>query len=353
MSGSNGRPKVKKNRGIAPYTSKDLEITYTTADSCPECGVDHCVEGTVTGCDDGLVCKKVVGSQWSRCVPCTSNQDCNDGKHCDAGKCVSCKDGACRDGQICQDGHWVKISDCEGGKMCINGKWTSSHDCCSDPGVCLGGKMCKNGKWTQSDECCNNPGVCEGGNMCTNGKWTASRECCDISGECEGGKICKNEKCVPCTSNTECQNGRVCEIGKCVVVETCEDNDCRGGKICENGQWQTVECCENSDCGDGKLCENKICTGFQSTPLISSTPPPNYCRESVCNMLVPKPQTCLKNETCGLCKNDADCPDGKVCFENGICMICDSCCKRKRRGGGDCEQETIRAVEIYQKCMKR
>ena len=236
--------------------------------------------------------------------------------------------------------------------MCINGKWTSSHDCCNDPGVCLGGKMCTNGKWAQSDECCNNPGVCEGGNMCTNGKWTASRECCDISGECDGGKICKNEKCVPCTSDTECQHGRVCKIGKC-VVKTCEDNDCRGGKLCENGQWRTVDCCENSDCGDGKLCEDKLCTEYQSTPLISSTSPPNYCRESVCNKLVPKPQTCLKNETCGLCKNDADCPDEKVCFENGICMICDSCCKRKRQGGGDCKQEAISAVEVYQKCMKR
>ncbi|MCA9538002.1 MAG: hypothetical protein KC620_03905 [Myxococcales bacterium] len=147
---------------------------------------------------EGYICRKVAEKADSNgdaqpvkaCVPrCQSDQECGDGKHCDAGTGL-CADGAGDPNPI--GAFCAGNGDCQSGDCLRADGWLNGY--CTDDcgGGCGAGKTCADTPVGQ--KCltsCNGPLDCRPGYVCGD---NACRAACQGDGDCAGGSVCSKSR---------------------------------------------------------------------------------------------------------------------------------------------------------------
>ncbi|MCL2012405.1 MAG: hypothetical protein FWG75_06435 [Cystobacterineae bacterium] len=303
--------------------------TCNNSNECAEAEV--CVDGTCQlpgtcnpACENEQVC--INGScrtQWpTECIDssqCAETEACVDNTCQLTGTCTP----ACSAGQVCINGTCRTESpgtcnnsnECAEAEACVDGTCQLTGTCtppCSTGQVCING-TCRT-EW---------PATCTDNNQCTEAETCEDNICqlmdlelCRYGGTiCPPREICINRNCVPdpnlCENGgTTCSTGLVCVNGTCVADALCEDGGtiCPFGQACVNRHCHAI-CVGNGDCsGTNELCINGVCR----------TPD----EPALCNPPCNNPQICVDNACqtpgSGLCEEDNDCFDGRVC-QGGIC----------------------------------
>ncbi len=318
-------------------------ITKCLCDNNDNCGpCETCIDGQcISRCPD-----KVCDEDRNICVDCTDDNQCSDGKICNAGRCQCPPDKPFEDA----NGRCVKCKgngDCPSCTECVDGdcipKRCGSGECDPDTGDCV--DCLSSGNCTKPNQCCKN-------NKC---------ECCDgfifnpITGECEEVGSCREDegcpKCYICIDKEclprVCPTGYTCIDDECKKICDCDAGPCNKTEACVPFDGTTCFCkkCEgdcgsNSDCGYGCFCDNGTCKPNPCgvTTCADATDCSNGCG---CNggLCIPcnafecaechqiNGCKCLGND-CGSdpcnkpCVNGADCGDGCGCV-NGMCTSCD------------------------------
>jgi hypothetical protein len=218
----------------------------------------------------------MVCSAAGRCVPCSSDGQCELRELCDPGtrRC------AFRPGW---GADCVLNEQCPAGQLCVQGLCRPEREAT----VCVGGACLATGQ-----RCNRTNGVCEEDIGCL------------TDSDCDPAQLCNlpTNTCVPrCTDETKdeiCEAGQKCIDNRCT---DCADNsDCPGDLICDRDKLQCVadgsaRCLSDRDCEVGFVCNEA--TGF-------CTPPPPPCLSN---------EDCLSEERCdtsaGKCRPRACQPD--------------------------------------------
>lgn len=126
-----------------------------------------------------------------------------------------------------------------------------------------------------------------------------------------------------CNAAEECDAGEICPFGRCITL--CEtDDDCADGNRCKDlndGSGQRV-CSPLNIVPNGDLV---TCTfDVAEDPNIAGTTPLNFGLLQVADDTIPVAMAIPAVGVPGTitlvpCENDDDCPDGKVCAEDGVC----------------------------------
>lgn len=257
-------------------------------DECPggcrpgaECVGGQCVVVGVCGedCGPGTFCSPVV----ERCVECTADGHCGDGRSCHdetcfdgprGAPCTPCGiDGACGFGYGC---------DFDFGGLCM--------PLCEGRGECPGGFFC-DGEFCRSEETCGgfecfNDDECDG--ACLAGVCDDPQRC-QGDADCADDWTCQGDRCVPranaCFSPFDCGRGEICLGGRCVVQDVagecspCEQPaDCPSPALCGDVDGTGLRCL--SICGPGGCAEGLECNDFGGIGLC--VPFNGICPEGAC-----------------------------------------------------------------------
>lgn len=198
--------------------------------------------GGPSDCDIGKTCKE--GKCISADAQCVADADCGPDRRCDNGVCFN-KEREVRpvpDGGIPDPVDPVDAGDGDMGPEPCNG--------CEDPdtGECLAGNAV---------EACGGGGsvcmACEPGDSCDEGTCVSPPSCdptaCD--GCCDGDECVTGDSDEACGLDGACQqcaSPTVCEAGECVTP--CNEDTCDG---CCNGDGECVEGAVTSACGTGGI----------------------------------------------------------------------------------------------------
>lgn len=215
------------------------------------CEEGNCVLGCIDECFEGEKdCKDekttIVCGNYDddACFEFGGEKNCEEGKKCEAGECVStCKDE-------CDEGTKKCSSDENGVLSCGN----FDNDTCLEWGdlkTCAEDETCSDGKCSKecSDECKTGEKKCFGNGYAICGQYDPDL-CLDWSSivPCAGWEKCKDGSCVPVCENE-------CEVGE----KKCKGEDAY--KIC--GNFDTDPCIEYSEyifkCEEGKFCDEGDC----------------------------------------------------------------------------------------------
>lgn len=183
------------------------------------------------------------------------------------------------------------------------------NEACDHLNVCKPGLTCFNGKCKRPEgAACSAKSDCGSYLSCAGGKCKASRtgEKCESSRECVGGLYCASKDGV---CKVPSFRGETCD-----EEAACFNTKCYEGK-CQLHAFQTTCQKEGSDCDD-----NLVCAGGKCQYRLQEGEP---CESSVeCEIGLCTDGACKgPSGSAGSCKNDADCPNGKLCTSSG------SCCK--------------------------
>ena len=178
---------------------------------------------------------------------------------------------------------------------------------------------------------------------------------CAGAGECAAGMLCYNNRCeadtgqtlsapvnptcmTPCKGGSitrpdgvtiqcnqdgllqGCLSNTVCQLGTCVTppgaASACvADTDCTSGQSCSGGACRSA-CRTNGECAVDQHCDTGLC--------VDGAPPsgeePGACStDGQC----PQFQTCIALRCYSDCATDADCRNGRVCFQQVCRVQCD------------------------------
>ena len=308
-------------------------------DQCGPCEV--CIDGQcISRCPD-----KVCDETRNICVDCTDDNQCVDGKICNAGRCQCPPDKPFED----INGRCVKCQsngDCPPCTECVDGncipKKCGSGECDPNTGDCV--DCLSSGNCTKPNQCCKN-NKCE---CCDGFIYNPNTDQCEEIGQCREDEgcpkcyICIDKECLPRVCPTgytcvddECKKICECGTGPCSKTEACIPYDgticfcekCEGGCdtnancgygcFCDDGTCKpnpcgVTTCADATDCSNGCGCNGGLCVpcnSFQCTEcdqINGCTCLGNNCASDPCN----KP-----------CTNGADCGDGCGCV-NGMCTSC-------------------------------
>ncbi len=355
-------------------------------------GVDAAVDAAVDMAP--LDCGECPGNQacdpeTGACVEsgaCTADEDCLDGRHCEAGACVDdCfEDAACPGTRLCdldtgrcpEPAMCLVPEDCDGERLCID---SGCVDPCGPDAPCPGSQQCgADGRCVEGDGCAVDDD-CSGARICVAG---ACEEACVEDADCPGTRSCDpvSGRCPEpalCFAEGDCDPGRVCDGGQCTAV--CDDDDaCPGRQQC-GGDGVCVEpvaCIDDVDCRGARFCleercadpcrENADCPGAlvcdidsgrcgeapQGCVVAADCVGDRLCVEGIC--ADPEcaenadcPEACV-DRICGevpvACVGDAACAVGAICAPVGVCADPERC-------GGDDDCAGLRPVCIGGRCV--
>lgn len=282
-------------------------------DECPggcrpgaECVGGRCVELGACGaeCAPGTFCSPIV----ERCVECTADGHCGEGRSCHDERCVDGLRGAtctpCGRGGTCGVGF---VCDLDFGGLCAP--------------VCQRGGACPNGYFCDGELCraeqvcagfeCFSDDDCDG--ACLAGVCDAPQRCVSDD-DCVDTWTCRGDTCVPraqaCASPFDCERGEICLGGRCAVEDVagecrpCEEPaDCASSALCGDVDGTGLRClsiCGPSGCADGLECNDfggiGLCLPFDGVCLQGEcgqdafegaeplrVPPDERVRRQVCN----------------------------------------------------------------------
>jgi len=204
-------------------------------------------------CDEGQEC---LGGTCRVIQPCTSDQACADGQHCDLGA------------QVCVD--CLKQSDCAVGSTCVSGACQPASSC-SDAKGCRAGTVCDLAHGTCVE--CLGQGDCAAGESCVD---QSCRQTCTNDAGCGAGLRCDPalNLCLECVTSSDCAESRHCVAGRC-ALDVCV----AGAGTCEPA-GQAIQVCNASGervvplyCGKGAACEGEpghaACSDWICTPGMS------------------------------------------------------------------------------------
>ena len=340
----------------------------TVGDSCSG---GTCAAGTGSkNCDDGNDCTvdscdpNVAGGcthvNASAGAPCSDNNACTTGDHCDgAGGCVKSADKNCDDGKVCT------TDTCVAQSGCVNQNNTLSCDDgnpCTDTDKCLGGtcsgvaKTCPDDGNVCTTESCdptngciktNNTNSCDDGDACTSNDKCSAGNCAGVSSTCNDNNPCTTDSCnistgaciftptpgASCDDGNQCQTGDKCDAaGACkpgTVVVTCNDSNPCTSDSCNtaNGQCQYTNLASGTGCNDGNACTlNDKCNGSGvcgGSPLDcndSNVCTTDSCAGGVCVYVGNAGTSCDDANKCTL-NDKCGGTDGKIC--GGTTNLCD------------------------------
>lgn len=241
-----------------------------------------------------------------RCLgPCSSNNDCTNGRVCRNKRCERPMEGEPCDSKI----------GCEGDSLCIddNGKGTCRKLCHPlNKNECKDGKICMYlGRSVQGQPL----GVCKDkkagknlGEVCSDSLPCTTGLHCATDGQ---QKTCR-KLCSPSASPSECPSGEQClkvfagqnSIGVCMKA-TCETvpDFCKPGNVCYQGTCrrscknQATICSSSQFCSDKSasvsVCEGKACNYAGKVCDLSST-----CTLFECKKLPSPTKTCISDASC-------------------------------------------------------
>ncbi|CAF1468429.1 unnamed protein product, partial [Rotaria sordida] len=258
---------------------------------------DQCDNPT---CNDGLLNQ---GEADIDCGgPCTSNQTCNIGQHCNvstdctSGICNStnqCDNPTCNDGLLNQGeadtdcgGPCTSIRTCDIGQHC-----NVSTDCTS--GICNITNQCDN-------PTCND-GLLNQGEADTDcgGPCTPIRTCdigqhCNVSTDCTSGICNSTNQCDNPTCNDGLLNQGEADIdcgGPCTPIRTCDiGQHCNVSTDCTSGICNSTNQCDNPTCNDGLLNQGEAdtdcggpCTPIRTCDIGQHCNVSTDCTSGICN----------------------------------------------------------------------
>jgi len=282
------------------------QVTCAAGEACP--AETRCVDA-----DTADICTQV---PLPLNAACHTENACQDGLRCLAGRCVASCDGGCRGETVCVDG-WCQAP-CQ------------RHSECRDNRYCDG----------LATRVCRDPGPGSAGTQCTHGQDCADGLCLDGLSRAQCGTCADGEQCVPLGGRSYCV-----EAGPKSTADVCERHgECASG-LCI-GQRCVGPCDENGGCTVGMACEALFdahrCVG-------ACTPADGLCGpELVCQVNRSAPLgRCMTPAQEGhvgdACETSADCGPGSVgCRAGADGLRCRAPCTLW--SGDGCEEDTVCAT---------
>ena len=297
-------------------------IDRCTSESCPAgkyCMADGlCADFAVEGqaCSDEIPCAANLNCADGVCTSkntppletCNVSGNCSDNGICINSVCVArCTETSCQNGQLCASTG-----------LCVDGAQLGEK--CSDASPCLANLSCVGGVCKEKP--CSDSNPCTGDDQyCLDG--VCILKCHDETNPCAGRFVCDGEgRCVEPCHTGRCPEGmvcgspkRVCIPGECSWYDDCADDS----KICDLETNRCLDRCSQGTCGDGKVCgDDQRCFVGECSNV-----DPCANSEEVCNTDEAK---CIAK-----CHDNGDCPDGKLCYADGLCRVA---CSRGTCGKG-------------------
>lgn len=129
-------------------------------------------------------------------------------------------------------------------------------------------------------------------------------------------------KTVECNTNDDCGIcGMTCSSHICKQSYCCSDDDCPNGQLCAttfyyfgaNRSCKTPECTSDADCGCGKLCDTTsyVCISYSEDRRLPCCGTDFYYGGQCW------PHSRIED---GRCLEDYNCPKGKICYNNDVCI---------------------------------
>jgi len=228
---------------------------------------------------------------------------------------------------------------------------------CSPPPVCTGGdsRPCYDGPAGTAGS-----GACRAGTQtCTGGAWGAcqgqvlpSPEACngrddDCNGQVDEGTLCPFGVCSggvclpqPCGSEARCPAGFTCtgvSPSSACTPNPCPTQPCGPGLVCSGGSC--VDPCAGVLCGTGSTCSGGVCFGgaCYTVPCTGG----RICRAGACiddpcaALSCPAGTFCRAGDCVRSCAS-VQCPSGKRCDADGMC-VADAPCSPSCGAGQVCQ----------------
>lgn len=351
------------------FQSRTGKHPLGTADVCQQCPRSAVsLSGNEAGCSPGFFCNEA-----ALCEPCQSNDQCGPScvrcsgatPICDGTKCVECtKDAECGNGKVCRQELCVP---CTADDACAG----NSCNCCPSSMHCLKNQsnqyIC--GACQRDEDC---PGKhCDPNTLrCTDVAAACVAQDGDSTDRCSGScELCPAERphcllgsvCVACRSDLECAQGSYCESGDCLPCVT--DRRCGGScRACPHDtpfcraelgradSTRCVQCLDDSHCGPGGRCQRD---GTCAAPCTLTCTAGTVCKGDQCVQCVSSSQ-CPCGETCfvatgeclSACQNNQDCLGSECCSQStGSCMPGRCKSNLTAHGGKLCCSATAALVE--------
>jgi len=330
-------------------------------------GDENVNPGVFEGPHDSPLCSDTIDNDCDNlsdgddpgCVPCSIDDDCQNGNVCDGQEI--CQDGDCLPGTPldCDDDNPCTDDGCNFETGCYN---LNNTDPCDDGDLCTLTDVCQGGSCvgtnpvtcTALDQChdvgtcnpetgqCSNPTkpdgeACDDNDLCTNTD-TCQGGVCSGSDPvvCEPLDTCHEAgTCNPSTgmcSNPVKPDGAGCDDGNgCTLTDTCQSGSCIGSN--------PLQCTASDQCHNAGVCD-------PDTGLCSDPPKPDgtscddadlctqtdTCQSGVCTGS--DPVICVASDQChdvgtcdpdsGICSDPVK-PDGSACDDGDLCTQTDTC----------------------------
>ena len=265
--------------------------------------------------DDGNLCNGVWACEDGECVEDSGSQvSCPPGDNLCTQVVCNPASGVCEEmpveGEVpCDDG-----DQCTLGDMCIDGVCSATQAVpCNDDNPCTD-ELCS------PDEGCvytTNENPCNDGNLCTAGEYCQDGECqggamiqCNDHNPCTDDACTSVEGCVYQSNTASCDDGNQCTTGDQCVSGTCVPGsqnscDCLADDDCL--AWD-----DNNACNGQLMCKNLKCVTDLATVVNCPDLDPADCMVFACD------------EETGDCLDLPE-DDYKVCDDNSVCTLDDSC----------------------------
>jgi hypothetical protein len=183
--------------------------------------------------------------------PCTVNEQCRSGGHCDAGIVNVGAGVACKGSQQCRVNTTCNgTGQCTGGSLLPSGSACNDFNDCRDGSTCNGWGQCLGGSNNANGTACidQEPGAGFSGNTCRK-----VGTC--VSGQCNALPDCSKEG-LTCTNGNPCNEG-FCSGGECIVRDDSEQsgavedfNSCTtpSSTTCNTAGFVSTPTCDAGNC---------------------------------------------------------------------------------------------------------
>ncbi|RME25238.1 MAG: hypothetical protein D6806_08200 [Deltaproteobacteria bacterium] len=273
-----------------PVCNGDTLITYQEPGTCVggACNFEYTTQFCTFGCANG-VC----------------NPDPCEGVVCDAPPADVCENSS-------QLRHYDPIGQCSGGSCTYPSQLVNCTYGCSN-GACNACTPDCFRKCGGADDGCG--GTCD--SPCGSWYWCNGQACqpCNDSQHCgancvdctagPNNRACVNSAC-GCLKNADCSTGYICNVStnSCVPCSPNCESRCGGVDDGCGGQCPI-------DCPSGEWCDNTVCKPCNEPAHCG--PQCQDCTQSNTG------HACINGTSCG-CNDNNDCPAGKVCDTNNVCV---------------------------------
>jgi len=218
--------------------------------------------------DEDNDCDHLVDTDDPDCLPCTVDEDCDDGNLCTLNSCTDnvCETSATNEGGACEDGLYCTVDD-----VCANGV------CRGQPRVCVPSDDCHRSVCLEAADLCGEQQK-DDGETCDDSLY------CSVQDSCHAG-VCQGE-------DRDCEDGDICTLDDCdEQLKECTHEyqeipgaeGPEGSPSCGNGVDD--DCDGQTDSADSDCC-TQDCAGLECGP------------DHACG------------EPCGECENDETCWSG-------------------------------------------